>query len=106
MWSANKGLLTAWQQREADGLIGPDAWIEWEVHADDALCEICESLAQEADAANADTDNGDSASGARRVSGEGASGRFSTADGVELEAPPAHPDCRCTMVIHVGGQAR
>lgn len=73
--AANDGRLAQWRSLQARGLL-PDAMErEWVTTPDDRLCPECEGM-----------------DGARAAIDE----PFSTPDG-DLDAPPLHPNCRCTV---------
>lgn len=77
MRAANQGQLEAWEQAVEAGLLTGNERKEWIVTPDDRLCPICEPM----DGETADLD-----------------GDFNV-DGERIDAPPAHPRCRCTMGI-------
>lgn len=74
--ATNHGQLEAWRQAQERGLLRGTAGLKvWVVTPDDQLCTWCLPLG-----------------GAERRLGEPfASGRFS------VQAPPLHPNCRCTL---------
>jgi len=75
--AANQGQLEAWNQALEDGLIGKHAKKVWVTTPDDKLCPICEALDGEEVGLDEEFD----------VEGEG------------VEAPPAHPNCRCVVAL-------
>lgn len=75
--AANEGQLDLWRQAQADGLLPRDARKQWVVTPDDRLCPFCEPL------------DGDT----QPLEGRFVSGRYL------VEAPPLHPQCRCTLVM-------
>lgn len=75
MRAANEGQSQAWDQATEAGLLTGDEKQEWIVTPDDRLCPICEPLDGEQ---------------------TGLDGTFKV-DGVEIDGPPAHPRCRCTI---------
>ena len=75
MRASNEGLLETWAQAEEAGILTGTEQKEWITTPDDRLCPVCEPL----DGVNVALD-----------------GTFSV-DGAEIDAPPAHPNCRCTM---------
>lgn len=84
MRASQNGLLAGWDQAVAEGLIPADTGVVWLVTDP---CEECESVA---DAQNE--------SGPLRTIGVGV---FTSAQGVEVEAPPLHPNCRCSLSLDV-----
>ena len=72
MAAMNAGSLESYKQAQAEGLLEEDAGKEWMVTPDDALCEICAPMTEEAVPLNETFSNG-------------------------LESPPAHPRCRCAL---------
>lgn len=74
MMAVHQGQREAWDQAVDDGLLPEDAKRTWIVTDDDKLCPICEPL----DGETADLD-----------------GEYVDS----IEAPPAHPNCRCTEGI-------
>lgn len=76
MRASNSGQLEIWRDAQQQGLLGPNARKKWLVADDDRLCPACEAL-----------------SGETVLLGE----MFSAG----VEAPPLHPNCRCTLVLAV-----
>lgn len=79
MRASNEGQLEAWDQATEAGLLTGDEQKEWIVTPDDRLCPICEPM-------------------------EGATAGLSddfNVDGDHIDAPPAHPRCRCTVGLNV-----
>lgn len=75
--AANQGQMESWRQALEAGYIDPDQRREWLVTPDERLCAICAP-----------------------VPGRGPvllTEAFILGDGSTLMAPPAHPQCRCTM---------
>jgi len=79
MRASNQGQLEAWDQATDAGLLTGDETKEWIVTPDDRLCPICEPLEGVTAALGDDFD----------------------ADGENVDAPPAHPRCRCTIALNV-----
>ena len=77
MRASNEGQREAWDQAVEDGLLTGDEKQEWIVTPDDRLCPICEPL-----------------DGEQVTLGE----KFNV-NGEDLDGPPAHPNCRCTLGI-------
>ena len=105
IWSSNAGQMGGWKDASRNGLIPPTAYATWEVNLDDRTCDICIELGEASEAAAADTDGGQDASGARRVGDGAAGGSAVFASGpagkqATYDHPPAHPMCRCTMSLH------
>jgi hypothetical protein len=75
MTASNRGQQEAWSQAEDAGLLTGDEKQVWIVTPDDRLCPICEPL------------EGETAplGGTFRVEGD------------DIDGPPAHPRCRCTI---------
>lgn len=70
MRAANEGQKQMWYQAEKDGSLGKGGKMTWIVTPDDRLCDICEEMeGEEAD----------------------------IHDGFDIDGPPAHPNCRCTI---------
>lgn len=80
MDAANEGQQAAWDQAIDDGLLTGNEKQEWIVTPDDRLCPICED-----------------------VDGQtvGLDENFEV-DGDEIDGPPAHPNCRCTIGLVLG----
>lgn len=79
MAAANAGQQEAWSQAVDSGLLTGDERQVWIVTPDDRLCAICEPM----DGETAPLD-----------------GTFDV-DGDDLDGPPAHPNCRCTVALEV-----
>jgi SPP1 gp7 family putative phage head morphogenesis protein len=75
MRASNEGQLEAWDQAEEEGLLTGNERKEWIVTPDDRLCPICDDM----DGEIVDMDE-----------------EFDV-DGDQLDGPPAHPNCRCTL---------
>ncbi len=71
MNALNTGQLEAWKQQQKSGLLAKNASKEWIVTPDDRLCQICAPLDGEIVPINK---------------------QFS----IGVDAPPAHPRCRCS----------
>lgn len=71
MDSLNEGMVASWQEAQSDGLISKDAEKEWS--ATDDACDDCAELDGETVGLNDDFPDGD---------------------------PPAHPRCRCSLLIN------
>ncbi len=80
MMAANEGQAEAWDQAVEAGLLTGNEKKVWIVTDDDALCPICEGLADQVVPLD---DN------------------FESEDG-EFDVPPAHPRCRCTTGLVEG----
>ena len=77
--SAHQGQKEAWQQAVDEGLLDPsETNREWITTDDDRLCPICEPM------------NGQIV---------GLDEAFLDGDGEDVEEPPVHPNCRCTVGI-------
>lgn len=78
MNAANEGQLQLWDQAAEDGLINPNtAQKEWIVGDDEKLCPICQDMDGEQVGLDEDFN----------------------VDGEDIDAPPAHPNCRCTVAL-------
>jgi SPP1 gp7 family putative phage head morphogenesis protein len=75
MRAANQGQSELWDQAVDQGLLTGDEQQEWIVTPDDKLCPICEPM----DGVTTGLDD-----------------TFDV-DGDEIDGPPAHPNCRCTV---------
>lgn len=73
----NQGQQEAWRQAAEQGFIEPNQKREWLVTLDERLCPICAPVP-----ANGPV---------------GLTESFILGDGSAIDAPPAHPQCRCTM---------
>jgi SPP1 gp7 family putative phage head morphogenesis protein len=80
MQAANDGQLEAWDQAQEDGLLTGQEQKEWIVTPDDRLCPVCEPMDGVTVGIDEDFD----------------------VDGDEMEGPPAHPNCRCTIGLSNG----
>jgi SPP1 gp7 family putative phage head morphogenesis protein len=79
MRASNEGQAQLWDQATETGFLTGTEKQEWIVTPDDRLCPICEPL-----------------------DGETAElGGVFESDGEEYDAPPAHPNCRCTIGLAV-----
>ena len=81
--AANYANKAAWQ---ASGVVKT---VQWYTAEDDHVCEFCDAMEQKGPIAIDDNfaDAGDKITGTQ--------GGVMTADYGDIEAPPAHPDCRC-----------
>jgi SPP1 gp7 family putative phage head morphogenesis protein len=79
MRASNEGQLEAWDQATEAGLLTGDEKKEWIVTPDDRLCPICEPMEGAVAAMDEDFD----------------------VDGDKVDAPPAHPNCRCTVALNL-----
>lgn len=77
MRASNEGQQAAWDQALDTGLLTGREKQEWITTPDDRLCPICEPL----DGQVTDLD-----------------GKFDV-DGEQVDSPPAHPNCRCTVAL-------
>lgn len=77
MEAANQGQIALWDQAQSDGYLGKNAQKEWVVGDDDKLCPICQDM----DGVEVGLDED-----------------FEV-DGEDMEGPPAHPNCRCTIAL-------
>lgn len=77
MRAANEGQQMLWEQAQSEGLLGPNAKQEWIVGDDEKLCPICQDM----DGEQVDLDED-----------------FNV-DGEDIDGPPAHPNCRCTVAL-------
>lgn len=84
MRAANGGQMAAWQDAKRQGLIDSDATRRWTATADDRIdLEICEPLDGEETGLNEDF-----------IVPTG------SAKGEAFHSPPAHPNCRCSLVLN------
>lgn len=80
MQALNEGAVDAWSQAQDEGFLTPKATKEWIVTPDDITCvTICDPM----DGATAPLD-----------------GTFHLPSGEDVEEPPAHPNCRCTLAVN------
>lgn len=79
MRASNEGQSQAWDQAVEVGILTGDEKQVWIVTPDDRLCPICEPM----DGETAPLD-----------------GSFNV-DGDDIDGPPAHPNCRCTVALEV-----
>jgi hypothetical protein len=82
---ATAGQLEAWRQARAKGFIGFGAQKQWIVTPDDRLCLRCRAM-----------------SGQRRA----LSDPFLSPDGVLVQGPTLHPNCRCAVKLIPGRASR
>jgi hypothetical protein len=75
MSASNMGQQMLWEQAVGEGFLTGDEKKVWIVTPDDVLCLICEPM-EDVTVALDDTFN---------------------VDGEDIAAPPAHPNCRCTV---------
>lgn len=75
MDAANAGQVEAWEQATEDGLLTGNEEKEWIVTPDDRLCPVCEPMDGVSVPLDEDFD----------------------VDGDQIDGPPAHPNCRCTL---------
>lgn len=83
MGSANEGRLAQWRQLQNQGFLPDDAERVWVVAPDDRLCDQCAPM-----------------DGQRVALDE----PFDGPDG-PIDAPPLHPNCRCTAVLAKRGRS-
>lgn len=74
MGALNAGMVSAWEEAQAAGYLGPDAVKEWSA-VDTACPDLCQPLDGERVPISADFPEGD---------------------------PPLHPNCRCSLVVIPG----
>jgi SPP1 gp7 family putative phage head morphogenesis protein len=80
--AVSQGRAQLWQQLQEDGVFPEGTVQEWLTANDDRVSEeICAPM-----------------HGQRRPVGE----PFTTGEGQDIDAPPAHPNCRCTVVLVQG----
>lgn len=79
MKASNQGHLEAFTQATESGLLTGNETKEWIVTPDDRLCPVCEPM----DGVNVPLH-----------------GTFDV-DGQQIDGPPAHPNCRCTVALTV-----
>lgn len=79
MAASNEGQQEAWSQAVDDGLLTGNEKQEWITTPDDRLCPICAPLDGEQVGLN----------------------EYFDVDGEQLDGPPAHPNCRCTVGLVV-----
>lgn len=77
MKAANEGQRQLWEQAQEEGLLGKNAKQEWIVGDDEKLCPICQDMDGEQVGLDEDFN----------------------VDGEDLDGPPAHPNCRCTVAL-------
>jgi SPP1 gp7 family putative phage head morphogenesis protein len=77
MKAANEGQRQLWEQAQDKGLLGKNAQQEWIVGDDEKLCPICQDM----DGVQVGLDED-----------------FNV-DGEDIDGPPAHPNCRCTVAL-------
>lgn len=75
MKASNAGQAAAWDQAVEEGVLTGEETQEWITTPDDRLCPICEPM----DGKQAPL------------------GGFFDVDGDQVDGPPAHPRCRCTI---------
>lgn len=80
MQASNDGQLEAWDQAEEAGLLTGDEQKEWIATDGERTCDICGDMDGET------VDRGEP---------------FNV-DGDDLNGPPAHPNCRCTVGLSIG----
>lgn len=78
--ATNLGQRFTWMQAMEDGLLRKDALVKWVTTPDDRLCKWCSKMANTSIQVFDD--------GFTRSDGQGI-----------IEAPPLHPNCRCTVAI-------
>ena len=78
--ASNEGQSQLWDQAKDAGLLTGDEQQEWIVTPDDRLCPICEPMDGETVPLN---------------------GKFRLNTGEDVDSPPAHPNCRCTVALSV-----
>jgi len=79
MRAANEGQSQLWDQATEAGLLTGNEKQEWIVTPDDRLCPICEPM----DGVTVGLDE------------------MFDVDGDQIDGPPAHPNCRCTLGLSV-----
>jgi SPP1 gp7 family putative phage head morphogenesis protein len=79
MAAANAGQQEAWDQAVEDGLLTGQEQQVWITTPDERLCPICEPL----DGVTAGLDD------------------YFDVDGDQIDGPPAHPRCRCTVGLEL-----
>ena len=72
MRASNMGQQEAWAQAKDKGLLTGKEKKEWITTPDDRLCPVCEPMDGK---------------------------KVPMADEFDIEGPPAHPQCRCTIAI-------
>lgn len=83
MWAANAGQEELWRQAQTQGLMQPGEWErQWLTARDERVCPICVPMG-----------------GQRRELEQ----PFTTPGGGGVAFPPAHPSCRCTLVLVARG---
>lgn len=75
MRASNAGQQAAWDQAVKSGLLSGNELQEWITTPDELLCPVCEPM----DGETSELD-----------------GSFNV-DGEDMDGPPAHPNCRCTI---------
>lgn len=80
MKASNQGQKELWEQATEKGLLTGKEQQEWIVTPDDRLCDVCEPM----DGETAPMD-----------------GQFRLNTGEDVDGPPAHPNCRCTIALSV-----
>lgn len=86
MTASNQGQQEAWLQASEQGYLGEDALREWVVTPDERLCPICAPVPKHGPV--------------------GMQEPFTLGDNSQVMAPPAHPQCRCTMRLVFGQQRK
>jgi SPP1 gp7 family putative phage head morphogenesis protein len=84
MRASNEGQLELWEQGIEDGFFSADDSKRWIITDDDRLCPICEAL----DGQEVQLDE-----------------QFDLEGGEQVDAPPAHPNCRCTIGLVLAKEA-
>jgi SPP1 gp7 family putative phage head morphogenesis protein len=79
MRASNAGEQEAWDQAVEEGLLMGNEKQEWIVTPDDRLCPLCEAMDGQ-------------------MAGFGETFNF---DGDEIDGPPGHPRCRCTVGLQL-----
>lgn len=79
MRASNEGQLEAWDQAKEAGLLTGNEKKEWIVTPDDRLCPVCEPM----DGVTVGLDE------------------LFDVDGDQIDGPPAHPNCRCTIGLSI-----
>jgi hypothetical protein len=82
--ASNAGSQAVWDQAKKQGLLGDETRKRWLVAFDERTCEICKEIAR------------------LNKAGVPLNSSFQSSMG-PIEAPPAHPNCRCSVGLDFGG---
>ena len=74
----SQGRQELWQQLKEEGVIEPTTQRVWLTANDERECHICKPMNNQKQLLDA---------------------YFETGNGEQIDAPPAHPNCRCTVIL-------